>query len=170
MTLVPTLTTPRLILRAPRLEDFVHHADHGATGVGWSDGTPANRPAAWRVWASDAALWMLRGFGPFGVEDRLTGAYLGQVGIFQAEGYPGPELGWFTVPAARRQGIAREAAQAVLGWLRAHFEWSDIVSITDPDNTASQQLARALGARQDPARAGIDPGDVVFVHDLRGHA
>jgi RimJ/RimL family protein N-acetyltransferase len=163
---VPVLETARLRLRAPRLEDFEHHAAYRTSARSRHEGGPHDRLAAWRIWASDVALWMLRGYGPFAVEDR-AGGYLGEVGVFQGEGFPGPELGWFVTPGAEGRGIAHEAARAVMGWLRAALGWDEIVSIVDPANTRSIALGLRLGGRIDPARAGIDPGDVVIVHDLR---
>jgi RimJ/RimL family protein N-acetyltransferase len=165
--LVPVLDTPRLRLRAPVLADFEAHASFGASDRSWHEGGPHDRAAAWRIWASDVALWMLRGYGPFGVEDRASGAYLGQVGIFQAEGYPGPELGWFVVPAAEGKGVAHEAAQAVLDWLRRATDWAHVTSIIEPANTRSIALGLRLGGVVDTTLPGIDPTDVVIRHDLR---
>lgn len=164
---VPVLLTQHLRLRAPALADFEHHATYSASDRSWHEGGPHGRVAAWRIWASDAALWGLRGYGPFGVEDRATGAYLGQVGIFQAEGYPCPELGWFVVPAAEGQGIALEAALAVLDWLKATTDWPHVTSIIEPANARSIALGLRLGGAIDATLPGIDPWDVVIRHDLR---
>lgn len=170
MTLAPTLLTDRLRLRGPVLADFGHHAAFHASDRSRWEGGPHDRLAAWRIWAADVALWTLRGYGPLGVEDRATGAYLGEVGLFHGEGYPEPELGWFVVPEAEGRGLAAEAARAVMGWVRRTFGWDEVVSIVDPGNARSIALGLRLGGRIDPARPGIDPGDVVIVHDLRGIA
>lgn len=166
--LVPVLETQRLRLRAPALADFAAHAGYSASERSWLDGGPHDPVAAWRVWASDCALWLLRGYGPFGVEDRVSGAYLGQVGVFQAQGYPGPELGWFVVPEAEGRGIAAEAARAVLDRLRAATDWPHITSIIEPANARSIALGLRLGGVIDQTLPGIDPWDVVIRHDLRG--
>jgi RimJ/RimL family protein N-acetyltransferase len=164
---VPVLDTARLRLRAPMLADFPHHAAFHASDRSRFEGGPRDARAAWRIWASDAGLWLLRGYGPFGVDDRDSGAYLGEVGVFQAEGYPGPELGWFVLPEAEGRGIAFEAARAVMGWLRARFDWDEIISIIDPANARSLALGARLGGVIDRDRRGTDDGDVVIVHDLR---
>jgi len=163
---VPVIDTVRLRLRAPILADFEHIAAYHASDRSRFEGGPRDRAAAWRIWASDVGLWMLRGYGPFGVEDR-EGTYQGEVGIFQAVGYPGPELGWFVTPEAEGRGIAFEAAQAVMRWLRERFGWDEVISIFHPENARSIALGLRLGGRVDPARPGIDPEDVVIVHDLR---
>ena len=69
MTLAPTLTTERLTLRMPVLADFGHHAAYHASDRSAWEGGPRDQSAAWRIWASDVALWPLKGYGPFGVDD-----------------------------------------------------------------------------------------------------
>ena len=68
--MIPTLTTDRLILRAPRLADFEHWAAFFASPRSIHERGMMDRSAAWRVWASDVAVWQLRGYGPFGIDDR----------------------------------------------------------------------------------------------------
>lgn len=162
----PTLLTERLRLRMPRIEDFEHWAAFLATPRSIPEGGPMDRLAAWEFWASDVATWTLRGYGAFGVEDRTSGAYLGEVGIYQKVNYPGPELGWFVVPEAEGRGIAFEAAVAAKDWIRDTFGWPRITSIIDPGNARSIALGLRLGGVIDPTLPGIDPGDVVIRHDL----
>jgi RimJ/RimL family protein N-acetyltransferase len=111
---------------------------------------------------------MLRGYGAFGCDDRATGAYVGEVGIYRPEGFPEPELGWFVVPEAEGQGYAAEAARAVLDWAHESFGWQRLVSYIDPANARSIALALRLGGVIDPSLPGVDGGDVVIRHDLRG--
>lgn len=165
--LAPELMTPRLRLRMPMLSDFEAWAEFFASARSVHEGGPKDRLAAWQHWASDVALWSLKGYGPFGVEDRVTGAYLGEVGIYHGEGYPAPELGWFVVPEAEGRGVALEAARAVLDWVRETFDWPQITNITTPTNARSIALGLRLGGVIDPTLPGIDPGDVVIRHDLR---
>ncbi|OYW51646.1 MAG: GNAT family N-acetyltransferase [Rhodobacterales bacterium 12-65-15] len=163
----PTLHTARLTLRLPRLADFEAWAAYFATDRSVHEGGPKTRRGAWEHWACDVALWSLRGYGPFGVDDRATGAYLGEVGIYHGEGYPAPELGWFVVPEAEGKGVALEAAGAVLDWVRATFDWPHVTNIIDPKNARSIALGLRLGGVIDPKLPGIDPGDVVIRHDLQ---
>ena len=168
MTAIPTLGTDRLILRAPVLADFDHWAAFLASERSVHEGGPMDRRAAWDHWAATVALWPLRGYGAFGVQDRATGAYLGEVGVYQGAGYPGPELGWFVVPGAEGRGIAHEAARAVLDWLKRATDWPHIISIIEPANARSIALGLRLGGVIDASLPGIDPWDVVIRHDLRG--
>lgn len=166
--IAPVLHTDRLSLRMPVLEDFQHRAAfYGSDRSVW-EGGPLSRNAAWRVWASEVGQWPLMGYGPFSVE--MAGDYVGEVGIYHPAEYPEPELGWFVVPEAEGRGIAAEAAQAVMVWARETFGWDEITNIIDAGNARSIALGLRLGGRIDPTRPGIDPGDVVIVHDLRGLA
>jgi RimJ/RimL family protein N-acetyltransferase len=168
MTGIPTLQTERLTLRAPELADFEHWAAFFASDRAQFERGILPRKEAWRIWASDTALWTLRGYGPFGVQAKDSGAYVGEVGIYQPDGYQGPELGWFVVPEAEGRGYAAEAAHAVMLWARQAFGWDSLTSIIDPRNDRSIALGQRLGGVIDPDGIGEDPGDVVIVHDLRG--
>ncbi|MGR3802188.1 GNAT family N-acetyltransferase [Marinibacterium profundimaris] len=163
---IPTLTTDRLVLRAPKITDFPHWAAFFASPRSIHERGMMDRSQAWRVWASDVAIWQLRGYGPFGVDDRETGAYLGEVGIYEPDSFPEPELGWFVVPQAEGRGIAAEAARAVMGWARDSLGWTRLINIIDPENARSIALGQRLGGVIDPDAKGEDPGDVVIVHDL----
>ncbi|MEZ5732225.1 MAG: GNAT family N-acetyltransferase [Paracoccaceae bacterium] len=166
----PTLHTDRLILRAPRLADFEHWAAFFASPRSVHERGMMERAEAYRHWAADVALWPLRGYGPFGAETRDTGAYVGEIGIYEPEGYPEPELGWFVTPEAEGKGYAAEAAHAVIIWVRQTLGWDRLINIIDPANDRSIALGLRLGGVIDPEGIGTDPGDVVIVHDLRGLA
>jgi RimJ/RimL family protein N-acetyltransferase len=168
--IAPTLHTERLTLRMPRLADFEHWAAFFASPRSVHERGPLSRQDGYQTWAADVALWALRGYGPFGVEDRLTGAYIGEVGIYQPEGYPEAELGWFVTPEAEGKGYVAEAAPVVLRWVRETFGWDHIVNYIDPANTRSIAAGLRLGGVIDPTLQGVDPEDVVIRHDLRGLA
>lgn len=165
--IAPTLHTSRLTLRMPKLSDFEHWAAFFASPRSVHERGMMARDAAYRVWAADVALWSLKGYGPFGLEDRDTGVYVGEVGIYEPDGYPEPELGWFTTPEAEGKGYAAEAAHAVMQWARDTLGWDRLVNIIDPANTRSIALGLRLGGVIDPDGQGTDPGDVVIIHDLR---
>ncbi len=165
----PDLLTGRLRLRMPQFGDFAHRlAFYASDRAVWEGGPHAPR-AAWRVFASEVGQWPLLGFGPFSMEDRASGAYLGEVGIYQPLGYPEPELGWFVTEAAEGQGFAAEGARAVMVWAAQSFGWDHIDNYIDPGNARSIALGLRLGGVIVDA-PGDDPTDVVIRHDLRGLA
>jgi RimJ/RimL family protein N-acetyltransferase len=161
----PAISTPRLTLRLPVLADFEHLAAFHASDRAVWEGGAKSRKEAWAIWAVDVACWSLRGYGAFTVE--MDGAFVGEVGIYHPDHFPGPEFGWMVVPEAEGQGIAFEAAVAVRDWVRATFDWPHITSIIDPGNARSIALGLRLGGVVDQSLPGIDPGDVVIRHDLR---
>lgn len=165
----PVLSTERLRLRMPRHEDFAQRLAFYASDRSVWEGGPFTQREAWRVFASEVGQWPLMGFGPFSMEDRETGDYLGEVGIYQPAGYPEPELGWFVTEAAEGHGIAAEGARAVMVWARGTFGWDHIDNYIDPGNARSIALGLRLGG-QIVDVAGDDPTDVVIRHDLRGLA
>lgn len=167
---IPRLETDRLILRAPQLSDFEHRAAFYASERSTHEDGPKSRAEAWREWASEVGQWHLMGYGPFSVEDRATGAYLGEVGIYHPEGYPEAELGWFVVPQAEGKGIAMEAAQAVLDWAAHDLKMTHLVNYIAPANDRSIALAKRLGGVQVFDRPGSDDTDVVLIHQLGGTA
>ncbi|MGB7261199.1 MAG: GNAT family N-acetyltransferase [Albidovulum sp.] len=168
--IAPTLHTERLTLRAPKLADFEHWAAYFASQRSVHEFGPMSRAEAWKHWSSDVALWPLKGYGAFGLDDRATGAYIGEVGIYEFIGYPVPELGWFIIPEAEGKGYAAEAARAVMLWARQSQGWDELINIIDPANDRSIALGLRLGGTIDPTRPGTDPDDVVIVHDLRARA
>lgn len=167
-SMTPVLQTRRLRLRVPVLADFDHHAAfHSSPRASWEGGRKS-RKAAWGIWAGDVSAWALRGYGAFTVE--MDGVFVGEVGIYQPDHFPGPEFGWMVTANAEGKGIAFEAAEAALAWVRASFDWPHITSIIDPDNARSIALGLRLGGAIDVTLPGVDPGDVVIRHDLRGAA
>ncbi|PTE23517.1 N-acetyltransferase [Cereibacter changlensis JA139] len=162
--IAPTLHTARLTLRMPVLADFGPRAEFYASDRSVWEGGPIDRRAAWRIWASEVAQWSLMGFGPFAVDH--DGAYVGEVGVHQPEGYPEPELGWFVTPEAEGRGVAAEAAMAVKQWARTSFGWDRLVNYIEPGNTRSIALALRIGGQRCDL-PGTEPGDVVILHDLR---
>ena len=118
MTHIPTLETARLLLRGFELRDFDVYAEmiaDPAVTRFLADGTPLGRADAWRQLAMFAGHWALRGFGVWAVEERATGEFLGRIGCFEPEGWPGFEVAYTLRRAAWGRGYAREAAEVAAG-------------------------------------------------------
>jgi RimJ/RimL family protein N-acetyltransferase len=163
----PVIETERLRLRMPRFEDFAHRQAYYASDRAIWEGGPFSAEQAWRIFASEVGQWSLMGLGPFSMDDRETGEYLGEVGVYQPMGYPEPELGWYVVDHAEGRGLAAEGAHAVMVWAYKTFGWDHIDNYIDPGNVRSIALGLRLGGVQTDA-PGADPSDVVIRHDLRG--
>jgi len=145
----PTIETDRLILRAIEERDL----DGWATLLGDPEtarfiGGVLERPAAWRAMAAMAGSWDLRGYGMFSVVEKATGRWIGRLGPWQPEGWPGTEVGWALLKDAWGHGYAHEGAKATISWAFANLGWSEVIHTIDPSNTPSIALAERLGSRQ----------------------
>ncbi|MEX2115080.1 MAG: GNAT family N-acetyltransferase [Pirellulales bacterium] len=113
------------------------------------DGKTLDRAATWRQIAQFLGHHQLRGYTNLAIEDRATGEFLGECGPWFPEGWPMLEVGWVVVPSRQRQGIATEAARAVLAWCFAHLGVESICSLILPENLPSARVAEKLGAQRD---------------------
>jgi RimJ/RimL family protein N-acetyltransferase len=143
----PTLETPRLILRPPEQGDLDGWAammadEEAARFIG---GVQA-RAASWRGLASMAGSWSLLGFGMFSVVEKATGRWVGRIGPWQPEGWPGTEVGWGLAREHWGKGYAVEAAAATIDWAFDTLGWTEVIHCIDPQNTPSQAVARRLGS------------------------
>lgn len=163
--MIPVLATERLTLRAPSLEDFEPFAAHCASPRAVFENGPLDRDAAWREFASAFGLWLVRGYGAWSAEERATGRYVGEVGLFHPPSYPEAEIGWTVMAEAEGRGLAQEAARAVRAFAYGTLGLATLVSYVDPRNERSIRLAERLGARLDPGAAHPDDDPcLVFRH------
>ncbi len=167
MTVAPTLTTPRLILRPIGPEDWEPYA------AAWSDpvmtqyaGGPRDRNTNWNRLSAAAGLWSLCGCGYWSFVERATGRWIGlgglgrfERGVEELEGQI--EAGWAIIPDAWRKGYATEAMAAALDWADTVLGIPEVRCIIDPDNVASVVVAEKLGfAKLSSTADSIGPVDV----------
>jgi RimJ/RimL family protein N-acetyltransferase len=91
---IPEFETPRLKLRAFRNEDFEPMAMFYASEVSRPYGGPCSRDEAWRKFAVYSGHWVLRGYGPWALEAKDSGQFVGLCGLWFPEGFPEPEISW----------------------------------------------------------------------------
>ena len=141
------LETERLILRVPRIEDFERYAELFADEDACRHiGGHLARGAAWRKFLQMPGAWMLQGFAMFSVIETSSGRWVGQVGPWRPDGWPGNEIGYAFHPDAWGRGYAVESAVAAIDWAFAQLGWDDIIHCIAPANTASQKVASRLGS------------------------
>ncbi len=148
----PVIHTERLILRPPRGEDFPAYADYVADGENVLHiGGPQSRPVAWRSFMAYAGAWATTGVSMFWVFERgaggAEGGFVGRVGPWRPEGWPGCEVGWGVAKRFFGRGYAGEAARAGMDHAVDVLGWTEIIHTIDPANTASERLAERLGSR-----------------------
>jgi RimJ/RimL family protein N-acetyltransferase len=147
---IPSVATPRLVLRAFRLSDLDAYAEMCADEevmrfIG--GGGAVGRDVAWRHLALFVGSWSLVGHGMWAIERRSDGALIGRAGFLDPEGWPGCELAWLLARQAWGQGYAFEASRAALEFGRRELGLHALISLIRPDNQRSIALAERLGAR-----------------------
>lgn len=144
----PIIETDRLILRPPTLADFDAYAAYMADAESAHHlGGVQARSEAWRGFSQLAGAWYLKGFAMFSVITRADNRWIGRVGPWEPEGWPGTEVGWGIVREHCNQGYATEAAIAAIEWAFSRLGWTEVIHLIDPDNDASLAVARKLGSR-----------------------
>jgi RimJ/RimL family protein N-acetyltransferase len=150
------IETERLVLRPHRPQDF--EASHAM----WSDprvveyisGVPSTRTQSWARILTGIGHWSVCPYGPFVVEEKSGGAFVGEVGLFDFKrditpSFDGvPEAGWVLAPAMQGRGYATEAVRAVLDWADAALDAPRIVAIVSEANAGSLHVAAKSGFRE----------------------
>jgi RimJ/RimL family protein N-acetyltransferase len=141
------IETERLILRPPRMEDFDAYAANMADAeAARFIGGQQVRALAWRGFLASAGAWMIQGFSMFSVIEKASGRWIGRLGPWYPDGWPGPEVGWGLARHAWGKGYAYEGSVAAIDWAFEHLGWSEVIHSIDPANHASQKLAQRLGS------------------------
>ncbi|MGD2166602.1 MAG: GNAT family N-acetyltransferase [Gammaproteobacteria bacterium] len=141
------IETDRLLLRPLQLEDFDAYAEFARDpDAARFLGGPQARSIAWRSFMTMAGAWHLQRISMFSVVLRDTGEWIGRVGPWYPEAWPGTEVGWGVLPRYWGRGYATEASAATMDWAFAELGWDEIIHTIDPRNTASIHVARKLGA------------------------
>lgn len=143
------IESPRLILRQFRDEDWramhEHYADVECTR--FTFGRPLDESQSWRAVASMAGHWVLRGYGPYALEEKSSGEVLGTVGLWYPHEWPEPEIKWALIRRHWGKGYASEAVRAVQAMARERLPGPPLISFIHGENAASIRLALAVGAR-----------------------
>lgn len=158
----PLIKTGRLLLRRWRDEDVepfaamcsdpevMRHIGSGATR------TRAQAQASIEAYERG---WEENGFSLFAVERLDDGSFLGFTGLseptFLPEIMPAVEIGWRLARHNWGNGYASEAAQAALQYGLEDVGLSEILSIYQAENHASERIIQKLGMLFD--REAIDP-------------
>jgi RimJ/RimL family protein N-acetyltransferase len=141
------IETARLILRQPRLSELEQWAAFMA------DPQTANhvggvqpRSVVWRSMAMMVGSWTLAGFGMFSVLEKSSGEWVGRLGPWHPDGWPGTEVGWGIRRESWGRGYATEGSIAAIDWAFAELGWSEVIHTIAPENLNSQAVAKRLGS------------------------
>ena len=142
------LDTPRLRLRVPSASDLDPWAEmmldeEAARFIGGA----APRSVTWRTMMTMIGAWHATGVSMFSVYEKDTGRWVGRLGPWMPEGWPGPEVGWAIARDCWGRGYATEGATAATNWAFDTLGWTRVIHSIAPENVASQAVARKLGSR-----------------------
>jgi len=113
---------------------------------------------SWRLTATLAGHWLLRGYGPYALEEKASGAMIGACGLWFPTDFPEREIKWALAPGQWGKGYASEAARAVQRMAAEIYPDRPPISFIHRDNQASVRVALAVGAALEsemPFRGGL---------------
>ncbi len=142
------LETPRLVLRKMTMDDFqslkaiISDAETMSFYAKPFDDAGVKRWIDWNV-----HNYADFGFGLFAIVWKETGAFIGDCGITiqNIHGHYRPEIGYHVNKRYWRQGIAKEACQAIRDWAFNNTPFNTIYSYMNAENVASEKTALSNG-------------------------
>ncbi|MEH6757049.1 MAG: GNAT family N-acetyltransferase [Parasphingorhabdus sp.] len=141
------IETERLILRRPNASDFDGWADFQADEKTMTYlGGVKSRAESWRDLCCMVGAWHVRGYAMFSLILKDSGQWIGRIGPWYPDGWPGTEVGWGVASEFAGKGYALEAAVASMNYAIDTLGWTDICHTIDPENRASIKLAERVGS------------------------
>ena len=145
---IPTITTPRLVLRAFTMEDVepLYHILRGEDVLRYFP--PMEPPPRERVQKMVAGLlqhWETRGYGLWAVASPSGGRLMGRCGLQWLPDTGEVEVDYILGRAFWGQGFATEAARASLRYGFEELELERVIGISHVENIASQRVLEKLG-------------------------
>lgn len=142
------LETERLLLRMFAAGDWraLHEYYSDAECIRYTLRRAQSEAGTWRAMAGMTGQWLLRGYGPYAVEEKATGAVLGAIGLWYPLEWPEPEIKWALARRHWGKGYASEAVRAVQRMALECVPDLALISLIDIRNEASIRLALVVGA------------------------
>ena len=143
----PVLETEHLTLRVPEASDLDGWTAMNANAETMRFiGGAKSRAETWRMLCTMRGAWDIKGFAMFSVIERATGAWVGRLGPWEPEGWPGKEVGWGVASQFAGRGYAYEAVVATMDYVFDVLDWPNVIHTIDAANTRSIALAQRLGS------------------------
>ncbi len=160
------LETERLVLRMFEERDLDDYAKMCSDSqvMHYLGGRALSRQETWRHIAMFVGHWQLRGYGLLAAELRESGRFIGRLGLWRPEGWPGLEIGWAVDRPHWGNGYATEGARAVLRHAFDERGIASLISIIHPENKASIRVAEKIGETYD--RPGVFNGAEALIYKI----
>jgi RimJ/RimL family protein N-acetyltransferase len=140
--------TPRLIGRRLQSDDLnaLIRVYGDADAMRWvGDGEPLDERECARWLEVTAANYRLRGYGMSALVARDSSRVIGFCGLVHPNGQEQPEIKYALEREHWGQGLATEAARAMLAYGAAAHGLRSVIATTDPDNKASHRVLEKAG-------------------------
>jgi ribosomal-protein-alanine N-acetyltransferase len=145
---IPTITTPRLTLRAFTTDDVdgLYHilSEEGVLRY-FPSAEPPPRDRVQRMLLGVLRHWEEHGYGLWAVESRSDGLLLGRCGLQFLPETGEVEVDFILGKPSWGHGFATEAGQASLRYGFEELGVEGVVGIVHLENTASQRVLEKLG-------------------------
>ena len=146
-----TVETARLILRPWCADDLDHllglYADSELVRY-ISGGRPLSRERVVSMLEHALRQWREYGFGPWSAIDKVTGAWIGEIGLNEIPDWPDDnkvEVGWELHRSWWGRGLAPQGGRAALWFGFAQHHLERIISVTKPENAPSRRVMEKIG-------------------------
>lgn len=161
------LETERLVLRHQRLEDldalWALYCNPNITR--YIPDAPRSRAEA-----QEELEWHMHGhrrrpeLGLWATVHKQTGKFIGRCGLlpWTIEGQLEVEVAYTLAQEYWGQGLATEAARAILHYGFEQLQLSRLICVIDPDNIASQRVAQKMGMTLEKRVEGYEGDNVPF--------
>ena len=118
--------------------------------------------------AREPASWLAGDRAHMTIRDVQTGAFAGDIGLFEFEAETGQAMiGYSLMPAWRGRGYATRAARLISAWAFEHAGIARLIAGTAPDNVGSQRVLERAGFHREAYQRSRLPGpDGTRIDDL----
>ncbi|OLB75346.1 MAG: GNAT family N-acetyltransferase [Actinobacteria bacterium 13_2_20CM_2_71_6] len=131
---------------------------------------PGNPAFFARLCAEAPGQWLAGEAVRVTIWDAATGAFAGEIGMFQFEPGTGQAMiGYDLLPAWRGRGFATRAVRLLAGWAFHHAGLARLIAGTAPENVASQRVLERAGFQREgyqrsrlPGPAGTRIDDIAY--------
>ena len=149
----PRIETDRLILRLHQPEDLDQRLamTSDESVVRHIGGYTQDAEENWARILRYNGHWALFGYGIFAIEEKDSGAFIGEAGLADFHRGLGPDFdlypegAWVLSGEAHGKGYATEAMEAAIAWRERRFGPGRIVCLIAHENEASLGVANKLG-------------------------
>lgn len=147
--ILTVLNTARLILRGPSLQDRKPLEAFFASPRSQPYSGPLSAQEVHVALLATVGSWQMHGYGPWHIEERSSGAFVGWVGLVHVLDMPEPNFTWAILPEFQDNEYALEAITAARRHLATVMQRPTPAAFVLQSNTRALALLRKIGAEEE---------------------